>query len=218
MSKHYLAFIADLIDSRHIVDRAKVQERIKSELGAINRQFAGILVSNFTLTLGDEFQALLEPLEAVSRLIDEIDLRLDLPLRIGLGYGTLLTAVDPTQSIGADGEAYWRAREALNELKADDGQTRVKVSGFGEWQDPLLNSLLETTELIKRRWTTLQRDTVKAMLEADIYSDSFLQVEFAKTLGIRPSSLTKRLSAGNVKPYIRARRIFARTMEIWHVD
>ena len=69
-------------------------------------------------------------------------------------------------SIGADGEAYWRAREALNELKADDGQTRVKVSGFGEWQDPLLNSLLETTELIKRRWTTLQRDTVKAMLEA----------------------------------------------------
>lgn len=218
MSSKYLALIADLIDSRHLENRGQVQERIKVELEKINEAFSDIIESRFTLTLGDEFQALLIPSEDIARLIDEIDLRLDLPLRIGLGYGSLLTTIDPFQSIGADGEAYWLAREALDALKAEDGQTRVRIFGFGSWQDPLLNTILETTELIKRRWTDLQRTTVQAMIQADIYSDSFLQVDFADKLGIKPSSLTKRLSAGNVKPYIRARRVLARTMEVWHGD
>ena len=53
-----LIVIADIIASRDIADRAAVQRDLNEALGSLNRQTDGLL-SPYTITLGDEFQAVL---------------------------------------------------------------------------------------------------------------------------------------------------------------
>ncbi|MFR4638073.1 MAG: SatD family protein [Streptococcus parasanguinis] len=66
----------------------------------------------FTLTLGDEFQALLEVDAPVFQIIDTLRLELNRHnFVLVLDLERLLTAIDPLQSVGADGPAYWNARQ-----------------------------------------------------------------------------------------------------------
>ena len=55
----YVAIIGDLKKSRDIKQRDKVQARIQSALEQINFSYHALIVSKLTLTIGDEFQALL---------------------------------------------------------------------------------------------------------------------------------------------------------------
>ncbi|MEX0623964.1 MAG: SatD family protein, partial [Saccharospirillum sp.] len=53
-----LIVIADIVASREIADRTAVQRDLKMELDRLNRQTDDLL-SPYTITLGDEFQAVL---------------------------------------------------------------------------------------------------------------------------------------------------------------
>lgn len=217
--QRYLALIGDLIGSRQIAGRDQAQRQLGAALKALNRAHADLMASPLTLTLGDEFQALLYPKAGVMRLVDELGCALKaFPFRLGLGYGAIRTAIDPTLSIGADGECYWNAREALQYVHDNDsgGKSQTRVRGFGGRRDALLCALLETSDLIKYGWTSLQRDTFFDMLRQDIYTDNFDQQAFAARIGISPSGLSKRLSLGNIKLYIRTRLLIDDTMEAWH--
>lgn len=206
----YLALIGDLKKSRSIAERSDAQQDIKQALEAVSAAYPKLFASRLTLTLGDEFQALLFPgQEGFMRMMDDLELRLiRYPFRVGLGAGSIVTAIDPDISIGADGEAYWRAREAINYVHANDagGKVRTHLIGMGEAWDPVLNGLLEATDLIKYGWTNIQRDTFLQMIRQGIYSETFDQKSFAQSIGISESSLTKRLNAGNIKFYIKLRR------------
>lgn len=212
----YLALIGDLVHSRTHADRAGLQNKLQAVLKAINREYGDFIESKLTLTLGDEFQGLLKPDRRVMRLADDIETRIGHPLRLGFGYGTMLTAINPELSIGADGKAYWSARDAVTWLKEKGAEARIRIDGFGAWQDDLLNTILLTTDILKNGWTNLQDETFRALIQQGIYTDEFRQVDFARHLGIKPSSLTKRLLAGNIKTYIKARNTVGRTIEVWH--
>jgi len=217
----YLALIGDLKGSRRIAQRDQAQQDIRRALDEVNDLFPGLIVTRLTLTLGDEFQALLRPDAQVPRLLDELELRLHAyPFRLGLGYGGISTDIDPNLSIGADGPCYWHAREAIGWVHDNSagGKYRLAVRGFGDLPDELLNALLQTTDAIKHGWTALQRQTFDALLRHGIYSDSFEQNVFARSIGISDSSLTKRLSAGDIKLYLKTRLLIGRAMEAWHAD
>lgn len=49
----------------------------------------------------------------IFHLIDLINHHMDIPIRFGVGVGSILTDINPDISIGADGPAYWHAREAI---------------------------------------------------------------------------------------------------------
>ncbi|NLD34689.1 MAG: hypothetical protein GX653_07255 [Clostridiales bacterium] len=217
--EQYLALIGDLKGSRQIADREQAQRDIRRALDEVSGLFPGLIVSRLTLTLGDEFQALLHPGAQVTRLLDELERRLaKYPFRLGLGYGGISTAIDPELSIGADGPCYWHAREAIGWVHDNSagGRYRVAVRGFGPLRDELLDGLFQTTDALKHSWTALQRHTFDQLLAHGIYSDSFEQNVFARSIGISDSSLTKRLSAGDIKLYLRTRVLIGRAMEAWH--
>lgn len=218
--KNYLAIIGDLIQSREIPERKQVQKHIETTFKEINKEFRPLILSQITLTLGDEFQFLAIPKEGLFELLDTLEMKLELPFRLGMGYGSLLTEVNPKLSIGADGEAYWNARKAIDYVHDNDwnGKTRIHLQGFGDEKDMLLNALLDTSDTLKSQWTALQRQTFHAMLSNKIYRDNFEQKPFAQQLGISESSLTKRLSAGNIKLYLHARLVIEKTMEAHHVS
>lgn len=174
----------------------------------MNELFGDYLASRFTLTLGDEFQALLKVDAPVFQIIDTLRSELTpTQLRFGIGLGEIVTAIDPLQSVGADGPAYWNARAAINFVhqKNDYGNTQIYFSSGKENQDFFVNALIASGEAIRSGWRDSQEEILLNLLKRSVYSESFSQQDLAQSLAINPSALSKRLKSSSVRVYLRGR-------------
>ena len=204
----YLALIADVIDSKMVQERLDLQKQVEKTLQKMNELFGDYLASRFTLTLGDEFQALLKVDAPVFQIIDTLRLELTpTQLRFGIGLGEIVTAIDPLQSVGADGPAYWNARAAINFVhqKNDYGNTQIYFSSGKENQDFFVNALIASGEAIRSGWRDSQEEILLNLLKRSVYSESFSQQDLAQSLAINPSALSKRLKSSSVRVYLRGR-------------
>lgn len=204
----YLALIADVIDSKMVQERLDLQKQVEKTLQKMNELFGDYLASRFTLTLGDEFQALLKVDAPVFQIIDTLRSELTpTQLRFGIGLGEIVTAIDPLQSVGADGPAYWNARAAINFVhqKNDYGNTQIYFSTGKENQDFFVNALIASGEAIRSGWRDSQEEILLNLLKRSVYSESFSQQDLAQSLAINPSALSKRLKSSSVRVYLRGR-------------
>ena len=204
----YLALIADVIDSKMVQERLDLQKQVEKTLQKMNELFGDYLASRFTLTLGDEFQALLKVDAPVFQIIDTLRSELTpTQLRFGIGLGEIVTAIDPLQSVGADGPAYWNARAAINFVhqKNDYGNTQIYFSSGKENQDFFVNALIASGEAIRSGWRDSQEEILLNLLKRSVYSESFSQQDLAQSLAINPSALSKRLKSSSVRVYLRGR-------------
>ena len=204
----YLALIAYVIDSKMVQERFELQKQVEITLQKMNELFGDYLASRFTLTLGDEFQALLEVDAPVFQIIDTLRSELTpTQLRFGIGLGEIVTTIDPLQSIGADGPAYWNARAAINLVhqKNDYGNTQIYFSSGKENQDFFVNALIASGEAIRSSWRDSQEEILLNLLKRSVYSESFSQQDLAQSLSINPSALSKRLKSSSIRVYLRGR-------------
>lgn len=204
----YLALIADVIDSKMVQERFNLQKQLEKTLRKMNELFGDYLASCFTLTLGDEFQALLKVDAPVFQIIDTLRSELSpTQLRFGIGLGEIVTAIDPLQSIGADGPAYWNARAAINLVhqKNDYGNTQIYFSSGNDSKDLLMNALIASGEAIRSGWRGSQEEILLDLLKRSVYSETFSQQELAQSLAIQPSALSKRLKSSSIRVYLRGR-------------
>ena len=204
----YLALIADVIDSKMVQERFDLQKQLEKTLQTMNELFGEFLASSFTLTLGDEFQALLKVDAPVFQMIDTLRSELTpTQLRFGIGLGEILTDIDPLQSIGADGPAYWNARAAINLVhqKNDYGNTQIYFSSGKEKQDFFVNALIASGEAIRSGWRGSQEEILLDLLKRCVYSENFSQQDLAQSLEINPSALSKRLKSSSIRVYLRGR-------------
>jgi len=114
----YLVVIGDVVASRDLPVRAQFQRRLKQALQALNGRRKA-LASAYTLTLGDEFQAVYR--DAGTAFADVFALQAELApvqARFALAVGEIVTPINPAQAIGMDGPAFHRARALLETLKA----------------------------------------------------------------------------------------------------
>ena len=204
----YLALIADVIDSKMVQERFNLQKQLEKALRKMNELFGDYLASCFTLTLGDEFQALLKVDAPVFQIIDTLRSELiPTQLRFGIGLGEIATAIDPLQSIGADGPAYWNARAAINLVhqKNDYGNTQIYFSSGNDSKDLLVNALIASGEAIRSGWRGSQEEILLDLLKRFVYSENFSQQDLAQSLDINPSALSKRLKSSSIRVYLRGR-------------
>ena len=105
-----IAIIGDIVRSSSIEQRTKFQRQFHRAIERLNRNNA--FASPYTVTLGDEFQAVYRD---ATLLFDHIfTLIADLhpqQLRISVAIGPITTSLNPRQSIGMDGPAFHLARE-----------------------------------------------------------------------------------------------------------
>ena len=126
--RHYFALIGDIIDSRHEQDRYDVQKKLQSILSSVNAENAAHIAADFLITLGDEFQGLLfaekgaDPIFVADRIIDEM---FPVRIRIAIGFGGMATQIRREAAIGADGEAFYRARHGMNLLRKAENRGRA---------------------------------------------------------------------------------------------
>ena len=204
----YLALIADVIDSKMVQERFDLQKQLEKTLQTMNELFGEFLASSFTLTLGDEFQALLKVDAPVFQIIDTLrSLLTPTQLRFGIGLGEIVTDIDPLQSIGADGPAYWNARAAINLVhqKNDYGNTQIYFSSGNDSKDLLVNALIASGEAIRSGWRGSQEEILLDLLKRFVYSENFSQQDLAQSLDINPSALSKRLKSSSIRVYLRGR-------------
>ena len=204
----YLALIADVIDSKMVQERFNLQKQLEKTLRKMNELFGDYLASCFTLTLGDEFQTLLKVDAPVFQIIDTLRSELSpTQLRFGIGLGEIATAIDPLQSIGADGPAYWNARAAINLVhqKNDYGNTQIYFSSGNDSKDLLVNALIASGEAIRSGWRGSQEEILLDLLKRFVYSENFSQQDLAQSLDINPSALSKRLKSSSIRVYLRGR-------------
>ena len=204
----YLALIADVIDSKMVQERFDLQKQVEKTLQKMNELFGDYMVSRFTLTLGDEFQALLKVDAPIFQIIDTLRSELTpTQLRFGIGLGEIVTAIDPLQSVGADGPAYWNARAAINFVhqKNDYGNTQIYFSSGKENQDYFVNALIASGEAIRSGWRESQEEILLNLLKRSVYSETFSQQDLAQSLAINPSALSKRLKSSSIRVYLRGR-------------
>ncbi|MBP2619759.1 SatD family protein [Streptococcus panodentis] len=208
----YIALIGDLIESKQLKNRKQAQKDLQDMMAVLNQDYQAYLVSPFTVTTGDEFQALFRPNPELMQILDQIALGFPHPIRFGLGLGEILTDINPEQSIGADGPAYWRARAAINAVheKNDYGTSRIAVSLGDDASSQAVNTVLSACSFIQSKWNTSQREVLERMLLEYIYDEDFSHGEVAELLHISSSALSKRLKSSGLKIYLRNRHLAMR--------
>jgi len=200
----FIAIIGDMIDSKHMIDRAECQEKMHLILDIINKKYSEDIASKFLITLGDEFQGLLKYGRNTINIITEIETAMyPVQIRFGIGVGTITTDINPDYSLGADGPAYYNARMSVDTLKQNKKKSRtiesdiMIISGAdNEGTDMLLNTIISVCTAIKLKWTKRQREVVYDVLE---HGDN--QREAAKRLGISQSSVQKSLYGAGYYTY-----------------
>lgn len=205
-----IAIIGDIIKSRRLTDRQKTQQDLRAVLERINHRYEDLLASRFTITLGDEFQGVLKTSTRMTRILDEIAFALmPIGLRFGIGVGKLSTELDPRASIGADGPAYWAAREAIAYAHKNNDYGRANIHLYAQNEDVsvgLINEILKLTSLQVSGWRDSQIEVFKVLLEHEILDpEQINHQQIAQELGILTSSLTRRLESSGIKRYLSAR-------------
>lgn len=113
----YLTLIGDIVDSKQVARRADLQKRLALALRKINERKPPP-VSPYTITLGDEFQAVYKNADTLFPDLFSILAEIHpVEARFGVGVGALTTPLNPKQALGMDGPAFHRAREAITVLK-----------------------------------------------------------------------------------------------------
>lgn len=189
----FVALIGDIRGSRELDERKKVQKEFKGVVNSLDDHIPNSsIASKFTVTTGDEFQALLtDAKDAVDAAVRASDQFHPARLRFGIGKGDLDTEVNPNQAIGMDGPCFHRAREAINSARKDGGWLRV--GGWPKGLDRRINSMFDLVQSVREDWTDRQAQFAVALNEEGT------QKRVADRYNVSKSTVSESLSAGHVQ-------------------
>lgn len=121
-----VVIIGDIVASKQIENRNEVQENLNQVLSHLNYPHRNDLLSNYTITIGDEFQVVLSEFDSVFSDIINISVNLyPVKVRFAIGIGTLSTPINEEQAIGMDGPAFYLARHGIEGLKKTGSLFRI---------------------------------------------------------------------------------------------
>jgi len=149
-----LVLIADIEASRDIKgkDREDLQKSLKDILKNLNEQGEGI-VSPYTITLGDEFQAVFEKADHLFVQMLKIMAALHpVTVRFSLGIGSIDTPLNTEQAIGMDGPAFHRARKGIEILKENGFLFGIRSEDNENLMLQILNNSLQLLSKQMRGW------------------------------------------------------------------
>lgn len=200
----YLAVIGDIKNSRGFSERGEIQRKLNEVLSLLSIKYADEIVSDFTITLGDEFQGLFLYGTDVIQIITEIEQQMyPVKIRFGIGIGDITTKINPHMAIGADGPGYYKARAAIDYLKVGEkkngiASSDIRIEAENENKEfiALLNTIFVLLSAIKNDWTDRQREIIGDMLT---YQDG--QTNVANRLRITQSTVQRALVAGKYYAY-----------------
>lgn len=185
---HYAAFTGDLVDSRNLPDRARVQRDLRAVLESLNATWRDPLTVPLRVTAGDEVQGLTRAPEILVDIMVGIADAL-FPVRVawGLGVGPLTTELAEDVSL-LDGPCFHRAREAVEEAKRSSRW--LQVAPMEDGAGVAATALMNLVGALRSDWTPRQAEVVGA-------ARGRLQIEVAEALEVHASTISRTLAAAH---------------------
>ena len=171
----YCVIRMDLMDSRKIEHRQKIQEFLLKYLNRLNSEYASILVAPITITLGDEWTIALRDGSYAYEIYLKIKQFLgenQIDAYAGVGFGTILEENCDLRKM--NGTAFEQAKYSLLKAKSSKYGYRKEIptkachivlSGFDlqfadqDW-NAILNTLIQNNEILFSRVTRKQYDMI----------------------------------------------------------
>lgn len=189
MSGHCV-MIGDIKRSRDLDEWGSVFEKLEAALKQINREFLHDILVDFVPTVGDEFQgALRDPKHAYAAYVS-IKGGLPVGFYCGIGVGDIEKPMDV--DIGMRGNAFYRARSALEFCKKRKRNVVLRSSDTTSLADETINTLLHFIEVMENSWTNRQREVLHYYRSHPDYTYEQLGSHF----GIAKQTVSKILKAG----------------------
>lgn len=191
-----IVLIADIISSKKISDRNKIQKALQTELKKINRQ-SHSLISPMTITLGDEFQCVYSDADEIFRHIWGILLACyPERLRFSYGIGTISTDINRKQAIGMDGPAFYEAREGLSSLKRKDYFFNIRGMEHNSEVSNLIRNTLYFISFNIKNW---KKNRVEIM---NMLAREFPVKLISQNLNISEQAVYKNIKHGGLQPIL----------------
>lgn len=195
--------------SRKIDERNLTQEKLKRVLNYVNEVYHADISAKFVITLGDEFQGLLYTNEHLFDMIKYIQREMyPVKLRFGIGIGEIRTDIFYEAAIGADGPAYYAAREMIDEMRQQEKKIKkqaadiqISIYGMEQFEITEINTILALIKIIEDGWSDKQRYTIW-----DMAQNGGSQEECARRMGTTQSTVARRLADGNYITYERGKK------------
>jgi hypothetical protein len=193
-SQNYAVITSDVVGSRHIDEfQRKRDQKLRhvSRLHVENK----LILSEYAITAWDEFEGIVSKPSNIPAVI--LDLRRHfhpLELWIGIGIGQVTGAHrTPVNKFGG-GEAFERAREAMEHLKAKNNKTGVLTSLFvsgNEIFDLIANTVYHLHDTLLQSMSSKQWKTINVQMETN------RQDLTAKRLRLNESTVSRNLRRGS---------------------
>ena len=213
---NYIAIIGDMKASKKMDTRREIQVRLNAVLNQINEQYHADIAAKFIITLGDEIQGLLNRGSHLYEIIKYIQREMyPVKLRFGIGVGEINTAVISVAAIGADGPAYYAARESIEAVRAQEKKlkkqaTDIKLAQYEaeHFEITEINTMLTLLKIMEENWTDKQRYTIW-----DMEKIGGSQEECAERMKTSQSTVARRLADGNYLSYEKAKETISEALK-----
>lgn len=183
-----IVVIGDVQESRKIGNRSALQAELQAVLNRLNRRGLGLL-SPYTITLGDEFQAVYGDAHRLFNDFWEILLGIHpTGVRFSIGVDELSTPLNPKQAIGMDGPAFHLAREGIVRLKKS--KSIFRVAPVEPPLLPLVNHGLELISKMARNWSRNRMEILLSLMRGEKPEQA------AKKLSISTVAVYKNINVG----------------------
>jgi len=188
-----IAIIGDLVESRKIKQRAVAQQDLQDLLSFLNSSYENAVLAPFSLSRGDEIQALVARADILPDLLWQATFRFPhSAIRFGFGLGRLVTPLAQLP-METDGPAWWAARNAVENAETTRRNGGV-WQGFGT-SDLVMTAMGTLLDYIRRRFTGRQRAIVQHLRTgADM-------VQVADVLGITKQAVHGIVRAAGWRAY-----------------
>lgn len=207
-----IIIIGDIEGSRELkeAEREEVQEQLKAILNQINSDAAG-LASPYTITLGDEFQAVYahagDLFTHCWRILSAV---FPVKIRFSIGVGAIVTPINTERAIGMDGPAFHAARDGIEQLKELGFLMHMEYREKS--QKTLLNILNGTLHLLSKEigdWNKNRISMLHMLKEGMDYK------EISKRLELSKAAFYKNKEAGMLDEIIELTDNIAEMLNKW---
>lgn len=188
-----LAIIGDLQSSKALPNRAELQDKLAAVLAESNSRLPPL--SPWTITLGDEFQALYGTATHLFPEILAIQAALHpVGIRMALGIGILQTPINSRQAIGMDGPAFHLARNGINLLREEGDLFRVDGEDPSALCIPVINGFCQ---LLWRSLSASRSRNPYRLLEGELRN--LKDKDIAAALQLDPGTVSRAKQVLNIK-------------------
>ncbi|KAA3613877.1 MAG: hypothetical protein DWQ05_16510 [Calditrichaeota bacterium] len=162
--QRYLVLIGDVVSSKKIPERMKFQNELQALFADLNNK-NNSLISPYTITLGDEFQAVFtNPQRLFLDIFSIMERTWPVRIRFSLGIGTIATQINKNQAIGMDGQAFHCAREGMSKMRRQNSLLNIK--GLQNPERALIEENLNLLSFHMQKWKA-NRFAILRQLMAD---------------------------------------------------